>query len=138
MLLLKYLLVGAGITMFVMAAGILTYDLYLLLAYRRSRLNVLGDPPPTSPPDVRWRTSVALAMLAWAPLLISAAIVFVPSGTAGVRVSLTQGTMAGTLYPGVHFVTPLAERVELFNTRDQLFTTGLNEDSLAKGTAKGD
>jgi len=104
MLLLKYLLVGAGITMFVVAAGILTYDLYLVLAYRRSRLAPPGDATSVSlpPPIVRWRTSIALGMLAWAPLLISAAIVFVPSGTAGVRVSLTQGTLAGTLYPGVH------------------------------------
>ena len=97
MLLLKYLLLGAGITMFVVAAGILTYDLCLLLAYRRVRLADLGDtsavPPP--PPAVRWRTTVALGMLAWAPLLISAAIVFVPSGTAGGRGSLTQGTLAG-------------------------------------------
>ncbi len=140
MLFLKYLLVGAGILMFVVAAGILTYDFYLLLAYRRSRLGPLSDaasaPPP--PPVVRWRTSVALAMLAWAPLLISAAIVFVPSGTAGVRVSQTQGTLAGTLYPGVHVVVPLVERVELFNTRDQVFTTGISEDSLAKGPTKGE
>ena len=140
--LLKYLLVGAGITMFVVAAGILTHDLYLLLAHRRSRLNVLGDASsavtPAVTPIVRWRTSVALAMLAWAPLLISAAIVFVPSGTAGVRVSLTHGTLAGTLYPGVHYVMPLAERVELFNTRDQLFTTGVTEDAAAKGSVKGE
>ena len=77
-------------------------------------------------------------MLAWAPLLISAGIVIVPSGMAGVRVSQTKGTLAGTLYPGVHFVTPLIERVELFNMRDQLFTTGVSEDSLAKGAAKGE
>ena len=77
-------------------------------------------------------------MLAWAPLFISAGIVIVPSGMAGVRVSQTKGTLAGTLYPGVHFVLPLVERVELFNTRDQLFTTGISEDSLAKGAAKGE
>ena len=141
MLLLKYLLVSAGILMFVVAAGILAYDLYLLLAYRRSRLAAPGETelatvPPS--PAVRWRTSIALAMLAWAPLLISAAIVFVPSGMAGVRVSLTQGTRAGTLYPGVHIVTPLAEHVELFNTRDQVFTSGVSEESLAKGAAKGE
>jgi len=40
------------------------------------------------------------------------------------------------LYPGVHFVVPLVERVELFNTRDQLFTTGSGEDALAKGAAE--
>ena len=80
MLLLKYLLVGAGITMFVVAAGILTYDLYLLLAYRRACLGPLVDAAvvPLPPTVVRWRTTIALGMLAWAPLLTSAAIVFVP------------------------------------------------------------
>jgi regulator of protease activity HflC (stomatin/prohibitin superfamily) len=57
---------------------------------------------------------------------------------AGVRVSQTKGTLAGTLSPGVHFVVPLVERVELFNTRDQLFTTGISEDALAKGATKGE
>jgi len=143
MLLLKYLLLYTGIAMFVIAAGILSYDAYLLIAWQRRRLH--PDPEPGAPgptpglaPNVRWRTSVALVMLAWAPLLISAGIVIVPSGMAGVRVSQTKGTLAGTLYPGVHFVVPLVERVELFNTRDQLFTTGISEDSLAKGTAKGE
>ncbi|MGA7849974.1 MAG: SPFH domain-containing protein, partial [Terriglobales bacterium] len=139
MLLLKYLLFYAGITMFVIAAGILSYDAYLLIAWQRRRLHPdleVGAPGPA--PAMRWRTSVALVMLAWAPLLISAGIVIVPSGMAGVRVSQTKGTLAGTLYPGVHFVVPLVERVELFNTRDQLFTTGIGEDSLAKGVAKGE
>src|SRR6266851_9373887 len=139
MLLLKYLLLTAGIAMFVIAAGILTYDAYLLIAWHRRRLNfdpAAGAPEPA--PAIRWRTSIAFAMLAWAPLLISAGIVIVPSGMAGVRVSQTKGTLAGTLYPGVHFVLPLIERVDLFNTRDQLFTTGIGEDSLAKGAAKGE
>ena len=139
MLWLKYLLLSAGIAMFVIAAGILTYDAYLLIAWQRRRSNL--DPeagPPGLSPKFRWRTSVALVMLAWAPLLISAGIVIVPSGMAGVRVSQTKGTLAGTLYPGVHFVMPLVERVELFNTRDQLFTTGISEDALAKGAAKGE
>jgi len=138
MLVLKYLLLIAGVAMFVIAAGILTYDAYLLIAWQRRRLNLdpaAGAPGPA--PALRWRTSVAFAMLAWAPLLVAAGIVIVPSGMAGVRVSQTKGTLAGTLYPGVHFVLPLIERVELFNTRDQLFTTGISEDSLAKGVAKG-
>jgi len=143
MLLLKYLLLSAGIAMFVIAAAILSYDAYLLIAYQRRRLHPDPEAGAAGPasglaPTVRWRTSVALVMLAWAPLLISAGIVIVPSGMAGVRVSQTKGTLAGTLYPGVHFVVPLVERVELFNTRDQLFTTGISEDSLAKGVAKGE
>src|SRR3984893_5566462 len=139
MLVLKYLLLIAGVAMFVIAAGILTYDAYLLIAWQRRRLNLdpaVGAPGPA--PAIRWRSTVAFAMLAWAPPLVSAGIVIVPSGMAGVRVSQTKGTLAGTLYPGVHFVTPLIERVELFNTRDQLFTTGISEESLAKGAAKGE
>ncbi len=139
MLLLKYLLLSAGIAMFSIAAGILSYDAYLFITYQRKRFNLdpeAGAPGPA--PVLRWRTSVALVMLAWAPLLISAGIVIVPSGMAGVRVSQTKGTLAGTLYPGVHFVVPLVERVEMFNTRDQLFTTGIGEDGLAKGTTKGE
>ncbi len=141
MLLLKYLLLSAGVAMFVIAAGILSYDAYLLIVWQRRRLH--PDPEAAAlgarlAPAIRWRTSVALVMLAWAPLLISAGIVIVPSGMAGVRVSQTKGTLAGTLYPGVHFVVPLVERVELFNTRDQLFTTGISEDLVAKGAAKGD
>jgi regulator of protease activity HflC (stomatin/prohibitin superfamily) len=139
MLLLNYLLIGAGVAMFVIAAGILAYDVYLLIAWQRRRMN----PGPEAgalgtAPILRWRTSAALVMLAWAPLVIAAGIVVVPSGMAGVRVSQTKGTLAGTLYPGVHFVAPLVERVELFNTRDQLFTTGISEDGLAKGVAKGE
>jgi regulator of protease activity HflC (stomatin/prohibitin superfamily) len=133
MLLLKYLLLYAGIAMFVIAAGILSYDAYLLIMWQRRRLH--PDPEAGAhegsslgpAPAMRWRTSAALVMLAWAPLLISAGIVIVPSGMAGVRVSQTKGTLAGTLYPGVHFVVPLVEHVELFNTRDQLFTTGIGE-----------
>ncbi len=141
MLLLKYLLLSAGIAMFAIAAGILSYDAYRLIAWQRRRLNFdpeKATPAPGVAPILRWRNPVALVMLAWAPLLISAGIVIVPSGMAGVRVSQTKGTLPGTLYPGVHFVMPLVERVELFNTRDQLFTTGISEDSLAKGAAKGE
>src|SRR3984957_13908045 len=139
MLLLKYLLLSAGIAMFLIAAAILSHDAYLFVIWQRKRLH--PDPEAGAPipaPALRWRTSAALVMLAWAPLLISAGIVIVPSGMAGVRVSQTKGTLAGTLYPGVHLVVPLIERVELFNTRDQLFTTGISEDSLAKGVTKGE
>jgi regulator of protease activity HflC (stomatin/prohibitin superfamily) len=137
MLFVKYLLLSAGIGMFVIAAAILSFDTYLFIAYRR-RLAYPEGSVPTPEPSVRWRIPVALVMLAWAPLLISAAIVIVPAGMGGIRVSQTRGTLAGTLYPGVHFVVPLVERVELFNTRDQLFTTGITEDSLVKGAVKGE
>jgi regulator of protease activity HflC (stomatin/prohibitin superfamily) len=70
-----------------------------------------------------------LAALAWAPLLIALSIVVVPAGMAAVRVSQLAGTQPGTLYAGVHFIRPLTDKVVLFDTRDQLFTTG-NGDAV--------
>jgi regulator of protease activity HflC (stomatin/prohibitin superfamily) len=135
MLFLKYVLMTGGVGMILVALGILAYDLTMEVQYRRAMSG--GTTPLPAIPRLRWRTAIALAMLAWAPILIALSIVVIPSGTAGVRVSQTQGTLAGTLYPGVHFVTPLLEKVELFDTRDQLFTTGSIEDGrMAAGTAK--
>src|SRR5215472_7170417 len=135
MLLLKYLLMWGGIAMMVIAAGMLLYDLYFEIEYRKAR--AAGGTEPLPPARaVRWRGAIALALLGWGPILIALGIVVVPSGMAGVRVSQTKGTLAGTLYPGVHFITPLAENVALFDTRDQLFTTGAAEDSKAAPAEK--
>src|SRR5580704_12039956 len=127
MLALKYLMIAGGLGMILVAVSILGYDVYRELLYRRA----LATPGPgTVPPlpEWRWRTSLALALLAWGPILVAFSIVVVPSGMAGVRVSQTSGTVPGTLYPGVHFVVPLVEDVALFDTRDQVFTTGMSED----------
>jgi regulator of protease activity HflC (stomatin/prohibitin superfamily) len=125
MLFSKYLLTWGGVTMIVFAAGILAYDLYLYFSLRNRQQGTEGGTEPVPPaPHVRWRGALGLAMLAWGPILLALGIVVVPSGMAGVRVSQTSGTLAGTLYPGAHFITPLAESVALFDTRDQLFTTG--------------
>src|SRR5215472_11734027 len=126
MLFLKSMLMVSGIGMMIVAAGILGYDLYLQARYRRE--SEAGVTPRTPQPKVGWRTSMALVLLAWGPMLVALSIVVVPSGTAGVRVSQTKGTLAGALYPGVHLVPPLIESVVLFDTRDQLFTTGAPED----------
>jgi len=135
MLFLKYLLMTGGVGMILIAVGILTYDLSLEIRHRR--MLAAGTTPLPEAPPLRWRTAAAFAMLAWAPILIALSIVVVPSGMAGVRVSQTQGTLPGTLYPGVHLVTPLLERVELFDTRDQLFTTGSIEDGKPAAGASG-
>src|SRR6184192_2476773 len=129
MLFLKYLLTSGGIAMMVIAAGILAYDFYREIRHRQAQ--AMPEAAPTAAPHIRWRASLALALLAWGPLLIAAGIVVVPSGMAGVRVSQTKGTLPGTLYPGAHFVTPLAEIVALFDTREQVFTTGEAEDAKA-------
>jgi len=49
--------------------------------------------------------------LAVLPLLISESIAVVPDGSAGVRLSQIWGVRPGTLYPGVHLVTPLIDSV---------------------------
>ena len=110
MLLFKYLLMLGSAGLFSAAAGVLVAD--VVKAARESQSLVL-----------RWRLATRLALLAWLPLLPALSIVVVPSGMAGVRISQLSGTLAGTLYPGTHFVLPLVHRVELFNIRDQVFAT---------------
>jgi regulator of protease activity HflC (stomatin/prohibitin superfamily) len=127
MLFLKCVLMTGGVGLILVALGTLAYDLTLEMRYRRA-LPVEGSGPQPAAPKIRWRTVIAEAALAWVPILVALSIVVIPSGTAGVRVSQTQGTLAGTLYPGIHFVAPMLEKVELFDTRDQLFTTGSIED----------
>src|SRR5256885_15569418 len=127
MLALKYLLIAGGLGMILVAVSILAYDLYREVLHRRALAAPDAGPVPAIP-QLRWRSSLALALLAWGPLLVAFSIVVVPSGTAGVRVSQMSGTLPGTLYPGAHVIVPLIEDVALFNTRDQLFTTGVSED----------
>jgi len=126
MLAFKYLLLALGVGMMAAGVSLLAYDLWLSIQYKRAV--TAGAEGATPPQPVRWRMTVALVALAWAPILIALSIVVVPSGMAGVKVSQTRGTEAGTLYPGVHIVAPLVEEVELFDLRDKLFTTGIVED----------
>jgi len=135
MLFLKHLLMWGGVGMILAAVGILAYDFYLGMEYRKAQ-RTGGEPLPAAP-EIRWRGALGLGLLAWGPMLLALGIVVVPSGMAGVRVSQTAGTLAGTLYPGVHFVTPLIENVVLFDTRDQLFTTGETEEA-GKTVSKGE
>ncbi|HEY3929896.1 MAG TPA: SPFH domain-containing protein [Candidatus Koribacter sp.] len=135
MLLFKELLMVAGIGLIVAAAAIVGYDFFLKLQYRRALAG--GVAGVTEPEPVRWKMTIVFFALAWAPMLIAASIAVVPSGAAGVRVSETSGTLPGTLYPGVHFVTPVLEHVESFDTRDKLFTTGVTEDGKGAAQKKG-
>src|SRR5258706_16479180 len=109
MLLLKYLLLAAGIGLFGAAASVIVFDVNAVRA--------------SQPVVVRWRAASRLALVAWAPMLAALAIVVVPSGMGAVRVSQLSGTLSGTLYPGTHLIVPLVHRAELFNIRDQMFAT---------------
>src|SRR5260370_25591449 len=115
MLFVKYFLITGGLGLLFTAAGILIRDLYF---------------GPFS--SLRWRTAAQLIAIAIIPLLLGISINVVPGGQAGVRVSQFSGALPGTLYPGVHWVMPLAERVEFFSIRDRVFSTVLSEDPKKK------
>ena len=68
-------------------------------------------------------------------MLVAASIVIVPSGSGAVRISQIRGTLPGTLYPGLHFITPLVDSVQVFDLRDHLFTAGIVEGA-GKATQK--
>jgi regulator of protease activity HflC (stomatin/prohibitin superfamily) len=131
---LKYVLISGGLGMILVAVTILAYDVYQEVLYRRAQARPAGEVGLPPRPEWRWRTSLALALMAWGPILLAFSIVVVPSGMAGVRVSQTSGTLPGTLYSGMHFVVPMVEDVALFDTRDQIFTTGVSEDGAAAAT----
>jgi regulator of protease activity HflC (stomatin/prohibitin superfamily) len=130
MLTLRFMLLTGAAGLLVTAAGILTYDLY-----RASRTVALAG-GALAPAPIRWKPAVRLALLSWLPILGALSIVVVPSGMAGVRVSQISGTLGGTLYPGTHFILPLVHKVELFNIKDQVYSTKVEEPALADGEAR--
>jgi regulator of protease activity HflC (stomatin/prohibitin superfamily) len=128
MIFLRSLLLVGGAGMIATAIGILARDLYLAAKHKQQPAVREAGQPSLPAPFIHWRSAIALALLAWGPILLALGIVVVPSGMGGVRISQTSGTLPETLYPGAHFLTPLAESIVLFDTRDQLFTTGAVED----------
>ncbi len=73
MLALKYLLLIAAVSMLAGAVAILAWDYYTEVRYRRAL--AAGVSGVLEPEPVRWRTTLALALLAWAPILIALSIV---------------------------------------------------------------
>jgi regulator of protease activity HflC (stomatin/prohibitin superfamily) len=134
MIALKLLLTVAGVLLLAAAFAIPIYSLWL--RYRIARRKAAGEADLPEPAEIAWHGSVALVLVACLPLLVASSIVVVPSGMGGVRVSQIRGTIPGTLYPGVHFVTPMMESVETFDLRDHLFTAGTVEEGAKAGTPK--
>jgi regulator of protease activity HflC (stomatin/prohibitin superfamily) len=143
MLTLKYLLVILSLGIFATALGIVAYDVYAafqlnwLLARKRKEggideLPALGTVRPFGP--VRWRQAYPLALIACVPSLVALSIIVIPDGSAGIRVSQLSGVHPGTLYPGVHLVTPLIDSVVLYDTRERVYTTAANSEQ--KGAAE--
>ena len=150
MLALKVLLTFAGVLLLAAAVGIPLYGLWLRVRSARRKAagetelgatglgqgellqGELAQGEWTVPQEIAWRGPSALAVAACVPLLMASSIVVVPSGMGAVRVSQIRGTLPGTLYPGVHFITPLVDSVQTFDLRDHLFTAGLVEQGAQK------
>ena len=143
MLALKYILVILSFGVFATAAGIVVYDIYRamqlnwLLARKKEEeqpgtdlLSTLEGRRPFR--AVRWRPALHLGLAGVVPLLLALSIIVVPDGSAGIRVSQFSGVRPGTLYPGVHVVTPLVENVILYDTRERVFTTAANDGTKNK------
>ena len=148
MLVLKYLLLFIGAGLFTSAAAVVLYDIYLASQFRRllGRSEPNGGSETSTTPSttdlrltdrpirpVRWGLAQRLAISGVVPLLLSLSIVVVPDGHAGVRISQIWGARPGTLYPGVHIITPLIDSIALYDTREQVFTTAAVESPKNTG-----
>ena len=144
MLALKLLLTIAGVVLLAAALGIPLYGVCrrIFEMRKRAKLEKTGGETaplvPLEPFDLDWHKPVALAITSCVPLLIAASIVVVPSGMGGVRISQISGTVPGTLYPGVHFVAPLVDSVQMFDLRDRIFTAGMMEQAAKGAGEKGE
>jgi regulator of protease activity HflC (stomatin/prohibitin superfamily) len=142
---LKWLLMAAGVAMFGTAAGVVAYDVYLAMQFQK--LMGSGEPGAAGEPGARrpifgrassgartprWPLAMKLFAWGWAPLLLALSMVVVPEGSGGVRISQISGVQQGTLYPGLHLVIPLVQRVAVYDLRDHLFTTVAAGDAAAK------
>jgi len=131
MIALKTLLMIAGMLVMTIAAGIPLHGLWMQIQYLMKKKSgkdgmlLESGEVEARPGPIAWRGPLALALVACIPMLMAMSMVVVPSGMGGVRISQIGGTEPGTLYPGLHFVTPLVESVQLFDLRDHLFTAGV-------------
>src|SRR5262249_57248712 len=106
MLLIKYLLLAAGLAGMAHSLWLVVLDLRRRQEHLRRAALLPPEAPPPSLPPVRWRRSGRQCAAGTLAVLYGLAIVIVPSGRAGIRVSQLWGTRPGPLYPGVHVVKP--------------------------------
>src|SRR5579863_49557 len=155
MLFLRFLFFVISVGALTLAAGIVLYDIWLAfelnrLLQRRPRVQSqpLGEgetpafevAPPARLPlrpgprrAIRWSTAAKFIVIAALSALVGQSILVVPDGEAGVRISQISGVRPGTIYPGVHLIVPLFTRVELYDTREKVFSTAALPNSREKG-----
>jgi hypothetical protein len=117
MVALKSLLLMGGVGMMALALAVLTYDLSLLFICRRALASGASLDAVTSRP-LRWRMILALLILGWTPLLIALGVMIAPDPQAASGVS--QPFVMLGLFPGAHFVVPLAEGVGVIHPRERV------------------
>jgi regulator of protease activity HflC (stomatin/prohibitin superfamily) len=141
MLALKYLLMILGAVLFGSAGALVAYDIFLSEQLRRllsrgktdesgAEVGALAHRPFR---PVRWRLALQLTVAAAIVLLMVNSFVVIPDGAAGVRVSEFWGPRPGTLYPGLHLITPLVDSIVIYDTREQVYSTVAAENSKQKG-----
>ena len=135
MVALKYLLMLVGTGLLTSAAGLVAYDIYLseelrrLLARGRTEEAGAGSLARRGARPVRWKLAVQLSGIGLLVMLAAGSFVVVSDGAAGVRVSELWGVRPGTLYPGLHVVTPLVDSVAIYNTREQVYATAASSEN---------
>ena len=80
------LLMSMTATLFASACIVLLRDMWQEMGYRRSVARGMNVETPS---PSRWRVSVALALVAWIPLLLALGIVILTSGRIGVHMGET-------------------------------------------------
>ena len=141
MLALKYLLMVLGVGLFGSASALVAYDILLAAQLRRLLRRdttdesgaEVGAPARRPFRPVRWRLALQLAAAGTLAMLITESIVVIPDGAAGVRISQISGARPGTLYAGVHVITPLVDSVAIYDTREQVYSTLASENPKQKG-----
>src|ERR1700740_428408 len=140
MLALKFLLMLIGVGLFGSAAVVVAYDIYVAARLRwllEQSAAPGGEgiaatkPRPFGP--VRWKLAQNLALAGILPVLLALSITVVPDGFAGIRVSQLSGVRPGTLYPGVHILTPLIDNLVLYDTREQVYSTAASASAKSRG-----
>ena len=138
---LKWLLMLVGAGLFGSAGALVAYDIFLSEQLRRLLSRAHRDESgaevgalarrPFRP--VRWRLALQLIAAAALVMLLTESFVVIPDGAAGVRVSEFWGARPGTLYPGMHLITPLVDSIAIYDTREQVYSTVAAENPKQKG-----
>src|SRR5271169_1259406 len=140
MLALKFLLMILSVGLFGSAAVIVAYDVYVAARLRwlleksatpSGETMAATQPHPFGP--VRWNLAQKLALAGILPVLLALSITVIPDGFAGIRVSQLYRVRPGTIYPGVHLLTPFIDNIVLYDTREQVYSTAARADAKAAG-----